>query len=477
MPTYGPLLTRAQFAKTAAARKPGASYQSYRSYVLNTRKRRAAARMAGTPAAQPGLTVNDLINRYYGMVPTPQQQLKTAQTQVSDQIAQQLAAERASTAAAQAQANKQANRAEGFALALAEATKPGADVALQAYRESADRLKAYGTGLTGSVAEAQQAAADQAAAKVAEMTHGRGAAPTGYDVPGLRSTAQYLGVVLPGRSLEEQALSARDEAESRRAAAAGQIGVLAQGYRSKTQDLQNELALKRQALEATRPGLMSQALESGRQSARQDMAALITALTLQGTQAVQAADITKGQETTAQGWAGIKGVDKQGNVLPGYYPQTDKKGKIHITKVPAGWVYDWAKGKLVKKAAGAGGAGGTGGLTPAQTDVAFGRSQKAINGVIQKAPYAVITNPTMVQAGLAKPKYGPGKLTYEQAKTKLLNAYFGVGLRKTPRAVSMVEDALSSIGYKKPGGKKPGKKPPQRSGPSAPGKKGPGPFK
>lgn len=43
------LLSREQFARTEAGQKPGASYGGYRSWVVKTRARRAAARLAAAP--------------------------------------------------------------------------------------------------------------------------------------------------------------------------------------------------------------------------------------------------------------------------------------------------------------------------------------------------------------------------------------------------------------------------------------------
>ena len=111
--------------------------------------------------------------------------LRTSSSQsVADQIAAGIAANNAGIAAQNTQLGNQAQRAQGFALALAQATKPNPDQIQGYYQEAADRLRGYGTGLTGAVAADQQAETD---ATRAAVDAGNRRARTGHELRSRRA--------------------------------------------------------------------------------------------------------------------------------------------------------------------------------------------------------------------------------------------------------------------------------------------------
>jgi hypothetical protein len=169
------------------------------------------------------------------------------------------------------------------------------------YRQSADRLRGFGTGLTGAVEEAQRMQADKNAADVARVTGGLGSVAS-YDIPNMRNVAQMLGVVMPATSLEERALNSISSANATRASQVGGIGAIAQEYMQKGSDLDAEVAAKNAALQAQRPSLFNEALKSAQENARSNIATSIQARYLVDSLRKSGADITgidpyTGQET------------------------------------------------------------------------------------------------------------------------------------------------------------------------------------
>jgi hypothetical protein len=272
MPANG-FLTAREFNANPASKKPGASYGGYVNWVKRTRAKRAA--MHATPQAPaPMAAVTAAL--------TPQQQVDAS-------IKASLAGMRASTSAEQAQSNAQAAQAQKYAVALANLTAGTPDAIKADYQQAADRLKGYGAGLTGATFDAQQAAA----ASVAQHLKDQGVtdtAPSTYDPAALRSTATMLGVTIPGTTLDEESLLAKHAAEADRAASVSRVGDIAQQYLAKTTDLQNQLAAKRTALEATRPQLLQSALTAKSDAARQQRALDVQVGTLQLQQAKTAQD-------------------------------------------------------------------------------------------------------------------------------------------------------------------------------------------
>lgn len=451
-----PFLTPQQFAKNPAALKPGASYAGYVRYVNRTRANRAAQR-----AVNP---LSTFISDYQASLPTAAQQQQQAQQNVNQQIALQIAGAKAAQELADKKLAQQGKRAQGFALALGSLTQPSADQVKASYQEGADRLRAYGTGLTGVAAEIQQRTADQAAAHVAEITGGGVGTPTGLNVEQQRNTNQMLGTVIPGVTLEQQALSAVSEARNQAGARAQGIENIAQGYVGKQADLASELAAKKAEIQATRPALIAQAIEAARSGSRQDMATLISALALQNTtENTQSLINTRGKTagatvTNAQtGQLKVTGVDrKTGAALPGfYYPNAAAKAARTPQKVPANMHVDPKNPyKLLPNKPG--GAGSATATTKAVQQII-----KTSNGQVQK----VVGGPPYIKPQDAiEKKFGDPPtpaLSYAEAKRRLLNAYVPKQYQSDPRVIGMIDDALASVGYKPVTAKpKSGKKPP-----------------
>lgn len=215
----------------------------------------------------------------------------SATSDVTAQINAAAAANAAAVAGQKIQYANQAKRATGFASALANLTKPDTAAIADQYRQSADRLRGFGTGLTGAVAEAQQAQAEKNAADVARVTGGLGSVAS-YDIPNMRNVAQMLGVVLPATSLEERALNSISAANATRASQMGGIGSIAQEYMQRGSDLDAEVAAKNAALQAQRPSLFNEALKAAQENARSNIATSIQSRYLVDSLRKSGADIT-----------------------------------------------------------------------------------------------------------------------------------------------------------------------------------------
>jgi hypothetical protein len=310
-------LTPAQFLQ----RRPGGDYSKYVSYI-----NRARSAKAGVPVSAQN-PLQQVINTYPGFVQSPKQMQIAAHQAVADTIKQTLAANQAAQAAQQAQYETQAKRAQGYAEALASLTTPQADVIKSAYTDAADRLRAYGTGLTGAVADAQRAEAERTAQHVADITGGLSGGPIGYDPNALRNAAQMAGVVIPGRSLEEQAANAISQAGFARAGQVGQIGQIAQEYLAKKADLGTQLAAKEAELRATAPSLFRQEYASRQQQGRSNLATLLSAIALENQQAGTGSLINTRT-------AGLTGAYRGRPTVGNWF--NPKSGRIE--KIPAGGV-------------------------------------------------------------------------------------------------------------------------------------------
>lgn len=477
------LLTRAQFGKTDAAKKPGASYGGYVNWVTKTRTKRAAVRVAAEKANPFGA----LMQRYQAAIPTPQQQIAQAHQAVNQEIQAGLAGYRASSKAEQQVAENQAKRAQGFATSLANLTATAPSSVANEYTQAADRIRAYGTGLTGELGQQFQGSADAAAQHLANQGANVGGTTVGsYDPASLRNTLQYTGVVLPGTTLEQQAAGAKGFAQTQRRAQTAQIGNIAQQYRQKKLDMQHELALRAQALQATRPDLYQKALAGLQAAGTQNMATLVSALALQG----QQTGLIPGTQKPQPGfWTNpVTGtVDK---IPPDYKVSPDGTHLVPLPKpkptpkpvvtglmpdgkklLPGYW---WAQGK---------GKGvpqtydtkkfqlspdGTKLIPlPGTTKTPAGTKPADIQKIIDKA--ATEAGKKVLGAPYSKPSLtGLGKprplLSYAAAQTQLLQAYFPKKYWKNPQVLAKIADLLSSAGYTKGSTVKP-------AGPTGPVKK------
>lgn len=317
-------LTPKAFYAKPVGQQPGADYANYLSYIRKRRAPTVAARPA--VAAAPVSPLQSIVAAYQASIPT-QAQLGTRSSQaVADAIAQGIAANKAGIAAQNTQLTNQADRAQGFALALAKATAPNPDQIGGFYREAADRLRGYGTGLTGAVAADQQAQAEATKAAVERVTGGAGVT-SGYDPNAIRNAAQMSGVVIPGSSLESQAAAAAAQAQYGRAASTANIGQIAQDYIAKQNDLRAGVTAANAALEAQRPQLYRQELASETTQSRQDIATLLSALGLMNTQAgTQSLVTSRGAATTGK----LPGTNKP---TPGNWTNPDTG---LIEKIPSG---------------------------------------------------------------------------------------------------------------------------------------------
>jgi hypothetical protein len=216
---------------------------------------------------------------------------KTVGSGVDDQIKAGQAGITAASALQRLQLENQAKRAQGFAQALGQITAPDPKAIADEYRTSADRLRGFGTGLTGAVAEAQQSNADRIADEVHRVTGGLGNVAS-YDIPNLRNVAQMTGVVMPASSLEEKAAGAYASANAERAGSVGSIGSIAQEYLRKLDELEADVGAKSTALAAQRPSLFNDALKAAQESARSNIATYIQARYLSNTMRTTDASIT-----------------------------------------------------------------------------------------------------------------------------------------------------------------------------------------
>jgi len=276
----------------------------------------------GAAVVPSGDMLSNLIKSYQASLPTAAQQQATARQSVNSQIQQALSGIQASTAEQVRAANRQSERAQGFAEGL-RTLSPNMGAQIQSYyNDAAKQLGNFGTGLTGAVADAQQADADQAAQQVAQQSGGQGTV-TGYSVPDLRNTAQYTGVSLPSATLVGQGANQAANTYLQNVANSQSIGGIAQNYIQQANDATTSLADQRAQLELTRPGLMQTALNSLSSNNRQDVATLISALALQGTNAQIPSKIaaTKAGTTATKTGTKIKVATATGTTPSGKAPK------------------------------------------------------------------------------------------------------------------------------------------------------------
>lgn len=437
--------------------------------------RATAAR--GAAGALGNVTLDTILNRYYSQMSTPAQQSGLAQRQVNDQIKMALAGIRASTAAEQAAYTKQQERATGFALAQQSLEGQYGAQALADYRQAGQDIQGLGTGLTGAVGAAQQEQANKAAADISALTGGRNTA-TGLDIPGMQNVAQYTGVTLPSSDLYTQAASAAASARYNTLANADKIHQIATEYAQKWQDAQHQLSLSRQELEAKRPGLYNDAVAALHDKARQDMATLVTALTLKNTVAATGSEITSrgvqdainkalapykiaGAKASATGTtaratqttAKTTGLLPGGALAPGYYwSSSDPKIRVPQPYDPKKFQLDpndSTHSKLIPLpgtvSAGTKTVGSTG-LTQSQLNSIIASRSGTLAKLVKGPPYAIVHQPDPFGLGAKVVTYTPA-LTLAQARQRALGR-FPTALRKNPQVIAAVNDALSSVGYK-----------------------------
>lgn len=233
-----------------------------------------STRVKINPIASP---YDKLIAQARASLATPGALRTTANQQVGAQINAALGASTASSKLEQQQFADLQNRALGFASALGHLEAGMAPSVGQAYQNAANALGSYGTGLTGAVAADEQAAAEKARAQVSGLIGEQNANLVGgYDIPGLRSTAQYTGVTLPASDLGAQAATAVRLQNAAATTGFGSVQNIAKDYAQQAIDALNQRAAERAQIIAQRPELFQTALEAQRQDRQQTLSTLST---------------------------------------------------------------------------------------------------------------------------------------------------------------------------------------------------------
>jgi hypothetical protein len=191
-----------------------------------------------------------------GSIQTPAQITAAANAQALAQERAQLAAQQAVSDQTTAQYNNQATRAQGFAAALAKLQSGEDDQAMSRYGEAADRLTGIGAGLTGAVGAGYQDAVDRAKAAVAQLTGGLGQT-TAPDASAITNAAQYAGVTMPARTLEESAANAARMAGSDASARAQDLAHIGQNYTAQADQSIAQAGSDARALIAKRPATIA----------------------------------------------------------------------------------------------------------------------------------------------------------------------------------------------------------------------------
>lgn len=326
---------------------------------------RAAARPTPrpTPRAAPraaaGLNINSILANYFGgSVMSPEQIRKTARQQVDDALTETTRGFDKERARAEEQARNDQMTQATFAMALAGMRGDHAGEISDAWRGAAGNMQSFANALGADVTGQQSgalAAGNQAVdamglpGDVTAPNPANTAAVTSYvagklpaDVYGARATAEY-----------QQALARGDAVGARywdNMIAAGFVGKQAQ----------SDLASKKMEIEAQRPKLLREAEAALRGEARQDLATLMSALTLQNTfdntgslitsRTKSATTAGKQAQTSAKNAATtrakVTGVLPNGQMAPGFYrnPATGK-----VAKIPAGYVADPGSATGLKK--------------------------------------------------------------------------------------------------------------------------------
>lgn len=438
-----------------------------------------------------------IVNRMIADMLTPKQQAAQAQQSVDAQIKLALAGMRSSTLAEQEQAKHQAARAQQYAMALGSLRDMSGLQTEADYTNAAQRIQGLGTGLTGTIADSQQAGANQAAAQIAAATQGLGQAQ-GLDVEGMKNIAQYTGVAMPATNLYSEAANRAGQARLDQDVRAAKVGNIAQDYLQKGTEAQQELQRKRIELEQTRPSLYTQALQSAQGSGNSNVATIISALALQNTAAKTPSEIaentanagkskaTGAAATTnaATGAAKVTGITKDGNLVGGFYfngPGTKTASKIpsgmhlydgdptgHVivpngewhfagkgmtnpVKIPFGYMLDPKDPTnhriVLNPKAGAKGTGNKGTAKQIQSLVKTwsGKFDKEMD--MENSPYAKnITDPLFADV---KPAQWVPKKTYAAAKADMIRR-LPPALKNNKQMLANIDTSLQRVGYKIP---------------------------
>jgi hypothetical protein len=309
-------LTPAQFETWKRAQnKPHATYGGYTSWVKSTRAARDNARLAADPYGQ-----NAALSQFRAGLLTPAQQAAQAQSMINAKIKGALGQIEDTYSGARSDTADAAKRAQGYMQAFANMTATTPDQVASVYNDAADRLKGWGTGLTGAFQQAEESENAKAAAALAATGTKTSIPVNDFDPAAMRNVLQYTGVVTPGKNLQEEAANAAAMARFQRAAGASQVESVAQDYLQKGTALDKEMAGKKAALLATEPDLYQQALSGLQTQGQQGWSTFLNAL-----QQTRATDIQSSYLNNAlrQAGATITGYDPTTG-LPTYESVKDK---------------------------------------------------------------------------------------------------------------------------------------------------------
>jgi hypothetical protein len=295
-------LTPAQFETWKRAQnKPHATYGGYTSWVKSTRAARDNARLAADPYGQ-----NAALSQFRAGLLTPAQQAAQAQSMINAKIKGALGQIEDTYSGARSDTADAAKRAQGYMQAFANMTATTPDQVASVYNDAADRLKGWGTGLTGAFQQAEESENAKAAAALAATGTKTSIPVNDFDPAAMRNVLQYTGVVTPGKNLQEEAANAAAMARFQRAAGASQVESVAQDYLEKGRALDKEMAGKKAALLATEPDLYQQALSGLQTQGQQGWSTFINALQQQRATDIQSKYL---ENATRQAGAEITGRD------------------------------------------------------------------------------------------------------------------------------------------------------------------------
>lgn len=260
---------------------------------------------------------------------TPAQLRNQANQQTNAQINAQLGASNASSKAEQAQYAALADRAAGLASALGSwGQQYGANDAA-AYNQAANTVGQLGTGLTGAVASDWNSALAASKASVDKTLAGQGQV-TSYDPGQLQSTAQYLGVTMPGTTLAQQAINGQKLGEFGAVADLAQVKAVSDNFIAQAQQALQQRAAERATIIAQRPELYQAALQAQRQDQIQTQNHIDQLVTASQTWLLNQAKLKQSQQQQDRAYRlsqeGITHVDPVTGKPVGEYVRVPAKG-------------------------------------------------------------------------------------------------------------------------------------------------------
>jgi hypothetical protein len=311
--------------------------------ALAAAKAKAGRTVAGRTAVAAN-PLGSLISQLSVGMMTPAQMNVAARGDVNAQIAAERAALQSASKEARDDAYRQAQASEGFSKALLGFAAHDRAAIENAYGAAAGSLSSLGASLGGEMQGAEQGALAASQADVNRLAPG-GQVPT-Y-VPSGEGAANVQGLTSGAAgALGQMGTGYSEEALGRALASGIQGRDLADRYRYEGTKTNREYLDKLAQLQATRPKLYSDALAQRQQSRNQQLATLISALSLQTGTAQDVAKLGLDraklkasigldlQKQTAKQMAD-RGLTPTGQLLPDYY-RDPRSGRV--LKLPSGTV-------------------------------------------------------------------------------------------------------------------------------------------